>query len=146
MEAVVVIAIIAVLIVLLGVSLLYVAKAMLIGSAVVLGLMFVFFSVMTVLLLLSKKAKGRFDGFEKKEGRSFETAWYSIGGERLPNIFPAENVLRSKIYQDGEHKMRRLKLGSREFAIDGHSIIIILLGLWLTTISMALVIFVMSIE
>ncbi len=146
MEVVVVVAVIAVIIVLLGISASLVAKAMLIISSIVLAAMFVFFVVMTVMLIISKKAEGEFDGFEKtSEENTFETAWYRIGEDRLKNIFPAENVLRSKIYQGGVHKMRRLRLGRHEFAIDGHSIVIILLGLWLTAISMGLVAYVLKV-
>ncbi len=143
MEFIVVVAVIAVIILILGVSMTMVAKALLVISGIVLVLMLVFFAAMSVMLLFSKKAEGEFDGFEKKGEGSFETAWYKLGEERLPNIFPAENFMRKQIYQSGVHKMRRLSLGKRSFAIDDHSILIILMGLWLTGLSTALVVFVM---
>ena len=141
MEALIVIVVIAVGLVLLGVSLAAIAKGLLIIAAVVLSAMLVFFAVMCVFLLLSKPASGEFDGFESGgEEQRFETAYYKVGEQRLKNIFPAENILRKRIYSSGAQKLRRIKLGENHFAIDRHSMVIILLGLAATVPSLIFVI------
>ena len=55
------------------------------------------FAVGTVMLLRAKRCFGEFLRFD--EGKRFEYAVYSIDGGEYGNIFPAEMVLREKLYK-----------------------------------------------
>lgn len=143
MEAVVVIAIVIVLGLILGISLTSAAQILLGLMVVVLGLMMIFFMGMTVVLLMTKRGEGELDGFEKPPEHGYETAYYRCGnedGERLPNIFPAENIMRGFIYTKGVKKLRVFKGKRRSFVIDRHSMAIIIFGLVLTAPSLVYVI------
>ncbi|MCR5121605.1 MAG: hypothetical protein K6B74_04220 [Ruminococcus sp.] len=139
MEAVVVLVILAVLGVILGVSLTSVAAALMILMIAALGLMLIFFLYMSVVLLRTQSAEGELDGFEKP-AHGYETAYYLCGSERLPNIFPAENIMREFIYRGGRTKLRLFRGKRRSYVIDRHSMAIIIFGLVLTLPSLAYVI------
>lgn len=139
MEALIVIVIIVVVIIILGVSLAVVAKGLLIMAAVVLALMLLFFVAMTVAAIVAKPAVGEFDGLEKNEDSMFETAYYRVGDERIQNLFPAESIMQSRIYSKGEKKLRVLRTKKRVSAIDRHSLLIIIVGLFSTLPSLLLV-------
>ncbi len=140
MEAVVVLVILAVLGVILGVSLTSVAAVLMVLMIAALVLMLIFFLYMSVILLRSERAEGELDGFEKPE-HGYETAFYLCeGSERLPNIFPAENVMREFIYRKGRTKLRLFRGKRRSYVIDRHSMAIIIFGLILTLPSLAYVI------
>lgn len=139
MEVLIVLVIILVGLIILGVSLAAIAKGLLILSAIVLGLMLLFFAVMSAVVIAAKPAKGEFDGLEKKEGTPFVTAYYRVGEERIANIFPAENIMQKRIYSSGEKKLRVLSRKKSASVIDRHSMLIIFAGLVLTLPSMLLV-------
>lgn len=145
MEALVVIAIIVVLGLILGVSLTSAAQIIVALMILVLSLMLLFFAGMTVVLLMTKSGDGELDGFEKPEG-GYETAIYLCGGteggetERLPNVFPAENIMREFIYKKGRRRLRIFRGKRRSFVIDRHSMAIILFGFILTAPSLAYVV------
>ena len=142
MEAVVVIAIVIVLGLILGISLTSAAQILLGLMVAVLGLMMIFFLGMTVVLLMTKRGEGELDGFEKPPEHGYETAYYRCGNEdeRLPNIFPAENIMRGFIYTKGVKKLRVFRGKRRSFVIDRHRMAIIIFGLVLTAPSLVFVI------
>ena len=143
MEAVVVIVILAVLGLILGVNITSVAAVLLIIGMITLGAMLLFFTVMSVILLRSKRTDGVLDGFEKPE-HSYEKAFYICetddGSERIPNIFPAENIMREFIYKKGKTKLRLFRGKHRSFVIDRHSVAIVIFGFLLTLPSLAYII------
>lgn len=142
MEALIVIVILIVLGMILGVTLDSVAAVLMILMMIALVFMLAFFSVMTVVLLRSKRAEGELDGFDKPE-HGYETAMYLCktdeGSERLPNVFPAENIMRGMIYKKGKAKLRLFRGKRRSFVIDRHSMAIVIFGMILTLPSLVYV-------
>ncbi len=149
MEVVVVIAILVVLGLILGISLASAAQILVGLMIIVLGLMMLFFGTMGIVLLMTKGGEGELDGFGKVREEGYETAFYRLKGgqgsadseeERLPNIFPAENIMRGYIYTEGRKRLRVFRGRRRSFVIDRHSTAIILFGLILTAPSLVYVI------
>lgn len=73
----------------------------------------VFFAVCMVMLLRSEKCTGAFLKFG--EGKRFEAAVYQIDDRECRCIFPAEMVLRDKIYKPGIPVKLRLTRAGRVF-------------------------------
>ncbi|MBQ3842849.1 MAG: hypothetical protein II820_09180 [Ruminiclostridium sp.] len=87
-----------------------------------------FFVYFTVRLLISKKTQGTFTRVAKQEKWKYESAFYDIGDEELPNVFPAEFVMRDKIYHtDRTVKLRLDRRG--KFVYDRNARMTILFGL-----------------
>lgn len=90
MEFIAVLAVIAVLCIVFRVS----ADIIIIGALVLTGLiilaMTLFFIVSFVLLLTSKKCAAVFDKIDKRRNGRFKSAFYRIGSENYPCLFPAE--------------------------------------------------------
>ena len=143
METIIVLVILAVLGMILGVNVTSVAALLLILGMITLGAMLLFFMVMSVILLKSKRTEGELDGFEKPE-HSYEKAFYlcdtANGSERFPNVFPAENIMREFIYRKGRTKLRLFRGKHRSFVIDRHSMAIVIFGFILTLPSLAYII------
>lgn len=106
-------AIIVILLLLLGVDMWY----FLIGgiALVALAAVFtaVFFTVCAVMLIRSERHTGVFLKFG--EGKRFEAAVYEVDGRECRCVFPAEMVLRDKIYKPGRPVELRLTRGGRVF-------------------------------
>ena len=103
--------IIIILLALVGVDIWYI----LLGVIAIVALAALFtaglFAVGTVMLLRAKRCFGEFLRFD--EGKRFEYAVYSIDGVEYGNIFPAEMVMRKRLYKPGEPvKLRLTKKGS----------------------------------
>ncbi len=130
MEAVVVVAIIAVLLLILGVSLVSVAAGIMVILIAALGGMLILFSVCGIILAMSRRESAVLDGFEKPHG--YDTAMYLCGGERIANIFPAEGVMRGLIYKKTECTVFVCRMKKRSIVIDRHSAIIIISGIALS--------------
>lgn len=143
MELIVVLVVLGVLGLILGVSVTSVAQVLVLLMMIALGLMLLFFSVMGIILLRSKRTVGELDCFEKPE-QGFDTAMYicetAEGSERLPNIFPAENIMREYIYKKGKTKLRLVRGKRRSYVIDRHSMAIIIFGFILTLPSLTYVV------
>ena len=71
----------------------------------------VFFAVCWVMLLRSEKKSARFVRFES--GQRFESAVYLIDGSEYGNVFPAEFVMRGKLYRSDREVTVRLARRSR---------------------------------
>lgn len=86
----------------------------------------VFFAVCWVMLLRSEKRSARFVRFER--GKRFESAVYLIDGSEYGNVFPAEFVMRGKLYRsDREVTVRLARRSHRVF--DRNALITSLVGL-----------------
>lgn len=130
MEAVVVVIIIAVLLAILGVSLVSVAAGIMVLLIIALGGMLILFSICGIVLAMSKREDAVLDGFEKPHG--YDTAIYLCGDERIANIFPAEGVLREYIYKRKECRVFVCRMKKRSVVIDRHSAVIIISGIALS--------------
>lgn len=139
MEALIVLAVAAVILLILGVSGLTVMKVIMIVLGAVLALMILFFTVCAAALLLSRRCRGHFVRFDKS-GR-FETAVYGIDGEEYANIFPAEPIMRGIIYKPGERTLFLFRRGKRSFAFDTHSVMIVAAGFALSVGSLSALIY-----
>lgn len=97
MEILIGAAVIIILLALLGVDIWYILLGII--ALVALAALFVtaMFSVSMVWLLRSERCSGEFLKFS--EGKRFEYAVYRIDGGEYGNIFPAEMVLREKLYK-----------------------------------------------
>lgn len=136
MEALIIVIVIAALLLILGVSLDMMALGIMALVDLAAGLMLVFFAVCTFLLLISKRQNAEFVGIE--DARGFDTAVYELeSGERLGDIFPAENALRNLVYRKKHKRVSVCRLKKHKFVIDGHSALTILLGLLLSSLSFA---------
>lgn len=78
------------------------------------------------MLLRSEKKSARFVRFES--GQRFESAVYLIDGSEYGNVFPAEFVMRGKLYRsDREVTVRLARRSHRVF--DRNALITSLVGL-----------------
>ena len=125
MEILVGAVIIIIILLLLGVDMWY----FLVGGAALVALaaafVAVFFSVCAVMLLRSKKCTGQFSKFI--EGKRFEAAVYQIDEREYRCAFPAEFVMRDRIYKPGRPVKLRLTRGGRVF--DRNAFLTVLVGL-----------------
>ncbi len=113
MEILIGAAVIIILLILMGVDIWYI----LVGGAALVALAAVFtsafFTVCVVMLIRSKKCAGVFVEFG--EGKRFDAAVYRIDDRDYRCIFPAEMVLRDKLYRPGKPVKLRLTRGGRVF-------------------------------
>ena len=85
----------------------------------------VFFLVCCIILLRSRRCTGEFTRFA--EGKRFESAEYIIDGVPHENVFPAEFVMRERLYRPGIPVKLRLTRSGRVF--DRNAFITTLIGL-----------------
>ncbi len=135
MEIIIIPVIAAALLLILGVSGITLLKLLYFSMLLILLLMTVFFIGCAILALTCKRGEAELSRFEKHD--KFDTAVYISNGEEYRNIFPAENILRDKIYSPGVRKIL-LKSGRRPLAVDRHSLVIIISGLILSPLSFAI--------
>ncbi len=116
MEFFAVIAVIVVLALVLGVK-----PIILIAAATI--LLWLIFASISVLffyfffrLVTSKKTKGYFSHIEKNPKNRFSSAYYTIGENTYPNVFPEEGLFRSKLYKSD--KEYNLRLNPRGYVFD----------------------------
>ncbi|MGN1422706.1 MAG: hypothetical protein ACI4XA_04970 [Oscillospiraceae bacterium] len=72
-----------------------------------------FFAVCAVMLIRANRCIGSFVRFEKN-GR-FDAAVYSVNGKEYKNVFPAEVVMRGKLYSEGKPAKLYITKGGRCF-------------------------------
>lgn len=92
-----------------------------------LGIVFlgVFFGICLALAATSKRKLGTFN--EISEETRFPCAVYDIDGEKVPNLFPSEMIMRNKLYvKDKEVKL--LYCAVRRSAIDANALLTIICG------------------
>lgn len=123
------IVLVVVILLLAGVSLSYIIIG--IAGLVALAALFtlVFFAVCWAGLLCSVRKKAHFSRFER--GNRFESAVYLIDNEEYHNVFPAEFVMREKLYKpEREVTVRVTKLRRRQRSVfDRNALITSVVGL-----------------
>lgn len=92
-----------------------------------LALMTLFFIVTAIALLFFKRKRGELLRFEKENG--FEHAVYESDDGEYHNLFPAEQVLKGKIYSSSSYFLLTVKTKKKNIAFDRHSIVIVITGL-----------------
>ena len=84
-----------------------------------------FFAACLIFLISCERKSGEFLEIDD-EGR-FPRAVYDIDGERVPNLFPCEMIMRDKLYIP--EKRVKLLLGKvKRFAVDGNALVTIIVG------------------
>lgn len=87
-----------------------------------------FFLVMAILLLFSRKKKAAFLELEEGE-HSAMFAVYEIEGEEHRNTFPTDGFLGGLLYRKKDVSVRMLRLGKSKLVFDKITMIIIGIGL-----------------
>lgn len=100
MEVIVGIVLVALILLLAGVDLWYLLLGGIALVALAAAFTAVFFLVCVGMLLRSQRRMGEFTGFSEV-GR-FDCAEYTIGAEAHRNVFPAEFILRDRLYRPGK--------------------------------------------
>lgn len=136
MEFIIIPLIAAALLLILGVSGMALLELLYILMLLILFLMTVFFLSCAVFTLTCKRREAELARFEKHN--KFDTAVYLCDEEEYYNIFPAENIMRERIYSKEPQKVL-IKRGKRSLAVDRHSLFIIIFGLILSPISLAVI-------
>ena len=110
---------------LLGVDIWYILLGVI--ALVTLAALFtaVLFAAGAVMLLRSRRCSGVFLRLE--EGKRFEHAVYSIDGGEYGNIFPAEMVMRERLYKPGVPV--KLRLTSKGHVFDRNAFLTTVIGL-----------------
>ncbi|MBR6761852.1 MAG: hypothetical protein IKM30_07460 [Oscillospiraceae bacterium] len=128
MEFLITIIILFVLLLLLGVPLQTLLTIAVILIFVLLCLLMLFFMGTLLFLCRFRSKTVRFCRFQSHP--RFDQAVYleEDSGLEFVNLFPAESVLRSKIYHNAPQRLLLLSSGRHRFAFDRHSILILVLG------------------
>ncbi|MBO6301199.1 MAG: hypothetical protein J6N15_02035 [Ruminiclostridium sp.] len=82
-------------------------------------------------LALSKRCSGTFTRIGKHGNRRYDCAYYSVDGEELPNVFPAEMVMKKRLYNSEKTVKLRTDRGGK-FVYDRNARATILTGVPLT--------------
>lgn len=116
---------IAVIMLLIGFSLVQIAiiTLMIIGVGVV--LIGAFFAVCLVFLAMSKRKTAVFISIDEEP--RFPVAVYKIDGEEVPNLFPCEMIMREKLYVP-DKEVNILYCKPRRSAIDKNALVTIIAG------------------
>lgn len=125
MEFLIVYAMIALFMLLMGFELMHIGimTLMIIGVGIV--LIGAFFAVCLVFLMMSGRRTAVFVTVDEEQ--RFPVAIYRIDGEEVPNMFPCEMIMRDKLYvPDKEIKILYCK--PRRSAIDKNALITIIAG------------------
>lgn len=120
-------AIIIVLLLMLGVSIGTIMLGILWLIEGILAMMTLFFLFSAVLFIMGKPVTGTFSHVEEQQ--KFAKAVYLIHGEPCRTLYPAESLLRKRIYRAGTHRLRMGKLHGHAILFDRHSAVIMWLGL-----------------
>ena len=99
MEAVAVIAVVAVVLLVIGFK--PITLAMLAAGLIVLGVaaMTLFFVYFFIRMLCGRSRRAEFSRIAKSPYNRFNVAYYNIDGKEYPNIFPSEGIRESKLYK-----------------------------------------------
>ncbi len=84
-----------------------------------------------VRLLLAKRCSGTFTRIGRQDKRKYDCAFYSVDGEELPNVFPAEMVMKKRLYNNKKAVKLRIDRGKR-FVYDRNARATIITGVPLT--------------
>ena len=116
---------IAALLLFMGFSLAQVGVMTLILLGVFVALVGVFFAVCLAFLAMSKRVTAVF-GFIDEEPR-FPVAVYKVGDDDIPNLFPCEMIMRSKLYVP-DKELKILFCKPRKSVIDANALTTIIAG------------------
>lgn len=116
---------IAVIMLLMGFSIINIGIITLILMGALIILIGLFFVVCLVLMAMSRRRKAVFVSFD--EERRFAVAVYKIDGEEVPNLFPCEMIMRDKLYIP-DKEVSLLYCKPRRAAIDKNALITIIAG------------------
>lgn len=84
-----------------------------------------FFTVCLALLAMSRRVKAVFAEFD--EERRFPTAIYKLDGKDVPNMFPAEMIMKSKLYIP-DKEITLLYCKPRRAVIDKNALVTMIAG------------------
>ena len=139
MEFVIIAAVVLVLALCLGADIAIVPIMLTVFLIVLLLVIFGFFIYSAVRLAGTKSMKGKFVRIGRAEGKKFDIAFYKIGENEFPNVFPCEVVMRSKIYIPD--KVCKLRFDSRNNEVfDLNAVCCVILGLILSSVSSVMMI------
>lgn len=139
MEFVIIAAVVLVLTLCLGADIAIVPIMLMVFLIVLLLVILGFFIYSAVRLAGTKSMKGKFVRISRAEGKKFDTAFYKIGENEFPNVFPCEVVMRSKIYIPD--KVCKLRFDSRHNEVfDLNAVCCVILGLILSSVSAVMMI------
>ena len=114
-----------------GLNFIFVGFVCLLGlAAAATELVFLFFAVR---LLFSKRVRGSFTRIGRAEKARYDTAFYRIDDTELPNVFPAEMVMKDRLYRVGREVKLRVDV-RKKFVYDRNARLTILLGVPLCTL------------
>ena len=139
MEFVIIAAVVLVLALCLGADFVIVPIMLMVFLIVLLLAIFGFFVYSAVRLAGTKSTIGMFVRIGRADGKKFDTAFYKVGENEYPNVFPCEVVMRSKIYVP--HKVYKLRFDSRYNEVfDLNAVCCVILGLVLSSVSAVMMI------
>lgn len=93
-------------------------------------LVFLFFAVR---LLFSKRAEAVFSRIGRTEKGRYDVAFYNTDAGELPNVFPAEMVMKKRLYKSDKKLKLRIDV-KKKFVYDRNARLTILLGVPLCTL------------
>ena len=92
-------------------------------------LLFLYFAVR---LMLSKKRSALFSRIGRTEKRKYDIAFDMVGDAELPNVFPAEVVMKNRLYSADKPVNVRVDVG-KKYVYDRNARLTIVLGVPLCT-------------
>lgn len=114
-----------------GVDVIIIGIIALIGlAAAATEIVFLFFAVR---LLFSKRTEAEFSRIGRTKKSRYDVAFYNVGDEELPNVFPAEMVMKKRLYKSGKTVKLRVDV-KKKFVYDRNARLTILLGVPLCTL------------
>ncbi|MBQ9482882.1 MAG: hypothetical protein IJU82_01710 [Ruminiclostridium sp.] len=114
-----------------GVDVIIIGIIALIGlAAAATEIVFLFFAVR---LLFSKRAEAEFSRIGRTKKSRYDVAFYNVGDEELPNVFPAEMVMKKRLYKSGKTVKLRVDV-KKKFVYDRNARLTILFGVPLCTL------------
>lgn len=133
MELILGLAVIIILLLILGVGLdviIFGFAGLLCLASLFSELLFIYFAVR---LLFSKRMTAVFTRIGRTKKGKYDTAFYMTDEGELPNVFPAEVVMKDRLYD--VHKTLKLRIDAgKKFVYDRNARLTILLGVPLCTL------------
>ena len=140
MEALIVIVIVAVLLIIMGVT----AEVLIAGFMGLLCLMmlalFLFFGWCIFRMTRCRKCTGRLADVEKEPKLGYSVPVYEIDGEKYRNVFPCEIVMKDRLYTEGR-ECRLMLDEKRGKVFDGNARISSIMGIVLSGVSFVMILY-----
>lgn len=116
---------IAIILLFAGFSIIQIGVLTLLLIGVFIVLIGIFFTVCLVLLAMSRRGRAVFVRFD--EERRFPVAIYRINGDDVPNMFPAEMIMKNKLYIP-DKEITLLHCKPRKAVIDKNAMVTMIAG------------------